>query len=49
MPDPGSDGYREHAPHPALRPWVECFWTRGEAAGSRASWAEFPSVQDGRG
>jgi AraC-like DNA-binding protein len=24
--------YREHAPTEALRPWVECFWTRTEDA-----------------
>jgi AraC-like DNA-binding protein len=24
--------YREHVPSPALREWVECFWTRRDAA-----------------
>lgn len=27
--------YREHAPSAALRPWVECFWTRTEDAEPR--------------
>src|SRR5690349_17466514 len=26
--------YVEIAPSPALRPWVECFWTRSDAAPS---------------
>ena len=25
--------YRELQPHPALRPWIECYWTRREGAG----------------
>lgn len=28
----GASAYRELAPHPALAPWIECYWTRRESA-----------------
>jgi AraC-like DNA-binding protein len=34
MPSPSSNPYRERAPHPFLRPWIECFWTHDEPAAS---------------